>query len=360
MASSDSQFALPEDSKGAAGELRRAGLAGRFALAGEVIASSFGSTVFLGADRTSGAPVAVKLVQKPGPEEGEDAQEELRRSLDEVRLHAALPPHPHVLQLLSAEETLSAFLLVTPFVPDGNLWDIMKFGQTFFESEVRNCASQLMAALRHIHACGLVHGDLKPHNLLLERVRGRLVIRLCDFGLSRYVGDADGRVEFTGQSGTPGWLAPEQMLETEFGLAVDLFASGLIVFQLIGGYAPFHPATACLEAAAEFDERCWCHVGVACRDFTSTLLAMNPEERSTAMALCQHPWLMGPPPAVPSEELMRRLAASGGVPSKEVRFWLADEIPRHHASMAREPPDPLANERLAAELERSLQVLPCH
>lgn len=340
-------------------EVGVAGLSLTYTLTGKVIASSFGSVVYLGADKASGTSVAFKVVQKPDYE-GPEAEEELQRSLEELQVHATVPPHANILQLLAGEETPSSFLLVTPYMPDGNLWDLMKRSWTYSEKEVRNMSSQVLSALQHIHeTCGLLHGDLKPHNLLLERIGGRYVVRLCDFGLARCVGEPEGLIEYTGLYGTPGWLAPEQLLESDFGLAVDLYACGLIIFQMLGGYAPFVPAAACLDAPAGFDERYWCHVGADCRDLLSRLLACDPTSRGTAGMAREHPWLSGPPPPEPSREQLSKLAASGGQPATEVCFWFADEAPHSRAAKLIEAPE-LRTSALGETLEQALQVLPCH
>lgn len=344
-------------------EFRESGLGLQFVLSGEVLCQCFGTSVFLGAEQVSTRPVAVKVVQKP-QYEGEEAEAELQRSLEELRVHATVPPHPNILQLLAAEETPSAFVLVTPFVPDGTLWDLMRYGQTYCEREVRNCAAQILAALRHLHeTCSLVHGDLKPQNLLLERVLGQHTLKLCDFGLARYVEKSNGSVTFTGLHGTAGWFAPEQLLELDFGFGVDLFACGLIVFRMLSGYAPFEPAAACLHDAVELDERYWFHVSDSCHSFVLQLLAFDPMARGTAHAVSEHPWLLGPPPLEPTTDKLTSVSALGGVPVNDVHFGLpARSVPE--ISRAQEIESPELQEQCLnkAVLDDGLrpQVVPCH
>jgi len=340
-------------------EVRAADISNRYSLTGQVVNSSLDSVVFRGAERATGLPVAVKLVPKPvtpGPE----ADEELKRSLAELRVHAEVPPHPNVLQLLAAEEAPSAFLLVTPFAPDGTLWDLMKYGQTYCEREVRNCATQILAALQHVHDnCGLVHGDMKPQNLLVKKLCDQHILQLCDFGLARRLDAPGGLLKFTGLHGTSGWFAPEQLLEQDFGIGVDVFATGLIIFRMLAGYAPFEPARACVRVPAEFDESCWCHVSDYGRDFVMQLLAFDPARRGSSRAALEHPWVRGPPPPEPTPEQLKRLSAAGPLPSTDVHFCPAGEVPQPPAS----PPSPVRSfytAVLGEGLQRALHALPCH
>jgi len=256
-----------------------------------------------------------------------DSAQELAQALAEVQIHCAIPPHPFVIQLLAAEETPTSILLVTPYTPCGDLWELTKYSQTYCEVEVRNCTAQILSALCHIHImCNLVHSDIKPHNFLLFKLADRLVVQLIDFGLAERPDHPAGTISWRGLRGTSGWFAPEMMDRRDYTQALDLFGVGLIVFRMLAGYSPFDPPSQ-MSQPAEFDDRYWCHVSPACRQLVSQLLSLDPAERSSASACCEHEWLQGQPPPEPSPEQLAALCQFGPLPNTAVCFWPPGEIP---------------------------------
>lgn len=251
-------------------------------------------------------------------------QHEQQRALEEVQIHSGIGAHPNVARLLAAEETSRAILLVTPYTPCGDLWELTRYGKTYCEGEVRNAASQMLSALHHIHTqCDLVHADIKPHNFLLFRTDGRFIVQLCDFGLAQRPDTPGGVITFRGLRGTSGWIPPELLLGMDYGFAVDLFPIGLILFRMLSGYAPFDPPSSCTKHKVEFDDMYWCHVTAPGLDLVERLLSANPADRGTAQEVCRHEWFAGPPPA-PSAEQLKALTRFGPAPSTDVLFWPAD------------------------------------
>jgi serine/threonine-protein kinase len=102
----------------------------------------------------------------------------------------------------------------------------------------------LARALAVVHQQSLVHRDLKPTNVLvLDEVEPRL--KLLDFGMVRLIDDQGQRLTATGTPlGTPGYMAPEQILGSEVGPAVDVYALGVIAFEMLTGKLPFQAPTA--------------------------------------------------------------------------------------------------------------------
>jgi len=109
---------------------------------------------------------------------------------------------------------------------------------------------QVLAALAHAHARGIIHGDLKHSNIMVEVLPGDLRIRLLDFGLAWLLRDRfDHRIDGTARegpmvrphAGTVGWMAPEQIRGAvpHVGPPTDLYALGCILFQLLTGSEPY-------------------------------------------------------------------------------------------------------------------------
>jgi serine/threonine protein kinase/tetratricopeptide (TPR) repeat protein len=99
-----------------------------------------------------------------------------------------------------------------------------------------NFARQMADGLAAAHTAGVVHRDLKPANVLIER-SGRVVI--TDFGIARGLQSNEATLQTGGLLGTPAYMAPEQIAGEEVEAAADLYALGLILFEMLTGRLPF-------------------------------------------------------------------------------------------------------------------------
>jgi serine/threonine protein kinase len=108
--------------------------------------------------------------------------------MDEIKLLAALPPHPHVLEVQGAYLEENAVCSVSPFMPGGSLDAVMAHRLPWLDDVGRVTAvvCGLFDGLAHLHRHGVLHRDLAPRNILFDP-QGRPV--LCDFGLSRLTQD---------------------------------------------------------------------------------------------------------------------------------------------------------------------------
>ena len=110
-----------------------------------------------------------------------------------------------------------------------------------FRSEALGFARQLCAALDAAHAEGVVHRDLKPQNVLLDENR---TVYVTDFGLAKSL-ESDTSMTMTGQFvGTPRYMAPEQVDGTKIDHRTDLYAFGLMLYEMCTGDVPFHADSA--------------------------------------------------------------------------------------------------------------------
>lgn len=295
----------------------------RFDVTDQVIYRGLASTIFLGSCRLKEGQVGIKAIMKANcPSDMEREQ-----VLQEIEIHSKIPAHRNVIRLLASDETPTAFLLVTPYAPQGDLWELMKYGQTFCELQVRNCAAQMFAALHHIHTvCDLIHGDIKPHNFVLFRVEGRFTLKLIDFGLAEHPNARDSKVVWKGLRGTSGWFAPELLQKENYGKSIDVFSCGLILFRLLCGYAPFTPSSN-FGDGPEIDERYWAHISKPCRQLLDQLLALQAKDRATSEDVVKHVWFTGPEPVEPTVEQLKALSRWGPPPCTTVLFWSLAGIP---------------------------------
>ncbi|CAM5624586.1 Serine/threonine-protein kinase PknD [Streptomyces violaceorubidus] len=155
-----------------------------------------------------------------------------------VREQALRIDHPHVLAPASWAADDDQVLFTMDLVTGGSLVHLVGDYGPLPPDFVCTVLDQLLSGLAAVHGEGVVHRDIKPANLLLEATgTGRPRLRLSDFGIAMRLGDPR-LTETDLVVGTPGYLAPEQMMGAEPDFPADLFAVGLVALYLLEGAKP--------------------------------------------------------------------------------------------------------------------------
>lgn len=193
------------------------------------------ATVYLARDLRHDRPVAVKVLR-----------EELSASVGEERFHreiriAASLQHPHIVPLLDSGDHAGQRFYVMPYIDGQTLRQALASGPLAIDRVVA-LAGEVADGLAAAHAAGIVHRDLKPENVLLSH--GHALI--ADFGVARPIREASANLTQVGfVVGTPTYMAPEQAFGEE-GIdgRADVYALGVLVFELLTGSPPLVGATA--------------------------------------------------------------------------------------------------------------------
>ncbi|MEU5097867.1 protein kinase [Streptomyces sp. NPDC020996] len=155
-----------------------------------------------------------------------------------VREQALRIDHPHVLAPASWAADDDKVLFTMDLVAGGSLVHLVGDYGPLPPVFVCTLLDQLLSGLAAVHAEGVVHRDVKPANVLLEATgTGRPRLRLSDFGIAMRLGEPR-LTETNLVVGTPGYLAPEQMMGAEPDFPADLFAVGLVALYLLEGAKP--------------------------------------------------------------------------------------------------------------------------
>jgi serine/threonine protein kinase len=215
-------------------------LCGRFEIVGLIGQGGMGS-VYEALDRSLGARVALKTVL---PRASTDAHAR-RRFYREIDL-ARQVTHPNVCRIFDLfehrDESGEEIAFVTmEFLRGETLSDRLRRERVSIP-EALEIARQVAAALDAAHASGIVHRDLKPANVILTQGNGSSRVVVTDFGLALRTGVVASGARVTGSGqlfGTPAYMAPEQLLDGEISSATDVYAFGLLLYEMITGSAPF-------------------------------------------------------------------------------------------------------------------------
>ena len=156
-----------------------------------------------------------------------------QRFVREARLAAALD-HPNIVTLFDFFEHDGVPYIAMEYVNGGSLRSLVG---TLDLPQVLGVLEGALAGLAHAERRGIAHRDLKPENVLVTR-RGN--VKIADFGIARAYNALSQRLTVTGKAmGTPVYMAPEQAMDEAIGPQTDLYALGVIVYELLTGRPPF-------------------------------------------------------------------------------------------------------------------------
>ena len=215
-----------------------AGRKGRYALEGEApLATGRLANVYLARDMDSGEQVVIKRFHRHLYEE---SLESFLRELE----HVSQLDHPNILPVFDWSPqtgTGGDSFLVLPYMEVGNLRSLLQGRKFCPPAMLLPFIREVAAGLDHAHATGIIHGDIKPENILIGGVPR--AARLADFGVARHfvVEDmvATNVRHITKPQGSSAYLSPEQLQADESSPRSDLYSLALVVYELLTGRLPF-------------------------------------------------------------------------------------------------------------------------
>ena len=177
--------------------------------------------VYVAHDPVLGRMVAIKVFS------GElDLPEAHERFSREARSAAAIS-HPNIVTIHDYGEYASQPYIVMEYVPGETLGQMIRRKAPVSQLDKLRWMEELCAGVGHAHELSTIHRDIKPSNLIVDR-SGRL--KILDFGIARLMGTSSNT---TGVVGTPGYMAPEQILDGPVDYRADLFSIGVVFYELL-------------------------------------------------------------------------------------------------------------------------------
>jgi serine/threonine-protein kinase len=271
--------------------------------------------VYLAEDLTLDQEVALKFL----PEALGDDPGKQQRFLQEVRL-ARQVAHPNVCRVYDVGEVDGQLFLSMEYVTGRDLASVLRSIGRFPEEKALDVARQLCAGLAALHDRGVLHRDLKPANVMLDD-DGRL--RITDFGLAGVATEISGADV---RSGTPLYMAPEQLEGREVTERSDIYALGLLLYEIFSGRRAYDAET--IDQLKELQRsstpsRLSTHVGEvdpAVERVVNRCLDSDPQRRPPSAMVVATALPGGDPLAAalamgetPSPELVAAAGGSGGL-----------------------------------------------
>ena len=205
--------------------------------------------------------------------------------------------HPHLMKLVNHFEDDDKFYYVMHYASKGQLYSLLRRQVRFDQRTAAQYMRETIEAVRYLHSFSpkIIHRDIKPENLLLDEAY-RVV--LSDFGWANYQEEGELRKTFCG---TPEYLSPEMIRKTGHDHNVDIWALGVLLFEMLAGYAPF--------TGSNQDELFlnikklkinWpLDFPPIAKNLVNKILKLDPKERITLQEIINHPWFEKNPPLRP-------------------------------------------------------------
>jgi serine/threonine protein kinase len=247
------------------------------------------AVVFRCQHRHTGNTYAVKEVINA---ESQKAGESLNEEIDALK---QLRDSTYIVRLLDVFTTPEMTHLVMEELRGGDLLAKLHEREVFTELEARRISRRLLEAICFCHKKRVVHRDIKPENLLIHDTTDDTRIKLADFGCAKRI---SGTKRLHTLCGSPQYVAPELYLNCEKGYdeRCDLWSAGVVIYILLGGYAPFEapiaelPEVIC-DGFFEFHPLYWIEISTAPKHLISSLLVVEPDRRATPDEALDSLWL---------------------------------------------------------------------
>lgn len=218
--------------------------------------------------------------------------ENLKEEIDALK---RLRDVPYIVRLLDVFEEYDVCYMVMEEMKGGDLLSRLCEVEVFPEVEARRISRKLLEALYFCHKKHIVHRDIKPENILLVSEDSN-DIKLADFGCARRFSQR-GRAELKTLCGSPQYVAPELYThEGGYDERCDLWSAGVVIYVMLGGYAPFDgedhtlPGIIC-EGHYEFHRKYWSNISEDAKSLIKSLLLVEPHRRASIEGALDGAWL---------------------------------------------------------------------
>ncbi|KAM3959475.1 phosphorylase kinase gamma isoform 2-T2 [Aphomia sociella] len=252
----------------------------------EIIGRGISSTVRRCIEKETGREYAAKIIDlSQESQDGVDTHTMRDATRQEINILRMVAGHPYIIELQDVFESETFIFLVFELCKNGELFDYLTSVVTLSEKKTRYIMRQVLEGVRYVHSKSIVHRDLKPENILLD---DQLNVKITDFGFAKVLKDGEKLFELCG---TPGYLAPETLKANMFedapgyGMEVDVWACGVIMFTLLVGCPPFWHRKQMvmlrniMEGKYSFTSPEWADISDDPKELIRRFLMVDPNER---------------------------------------------------------------------------------
>ena len=202
--------------------------------------------------------------------------------------------HPHIIKLYSHFEDDEHFCLIMEYASKGQLFSLIKKHKKLNQVTAKQYMKEIISAIKYLHSRSppIIHRDIKPENILLDD-KGRC--KLADFGWANFDNGVKIRETYCG---TPEYLAPEMINHCGHDKSVDIWAIGILLFEMLTGRTPFN--------LSGYNNQLYNSIKILninwtddfpnlAKDLISKILCLNPNDRLSLDGIINHQWFRDTP-----------------------------------------------------------------
>ncbi|CAG9322751.1 unnamed protein product [Blepharisma stoltei] len=247
------------------------------------------ATVFLALDRETQQKFAVKSVSKDNLLANKRA---LPALINEIEIMRVLS-HPRLVKLHKIYEDDECVHLILDYMENGDLFGRVTRRGCFPEETALQFIKNLLEVLEYVHSKNIIHRDLKPENILMMDKENDTEFKIADFGLATLSSK-----DLTLRCGSPGYAAPELLWKNPYGVKVDIFSIGVILYVILTGRAAFYGRNVQevllnnRDCNINFYEKHWKNISVEAMNMVVKLTEKDPNLRYSASEALAHPWFL--------------------------------------------------------------------
>ena len=256
----------------------------------EILGKGASAVVRKGIKIDTGEAYAIKIINKASLTQDE------KESLDNELKIMGMVDHPNIVRVEEYYECNGLVFIVMELMEGGELFDRLVEVEHYTEKQAVEAFRPLVDAIRYCHSLGIVHRDLKPENLLYKTKDEDSLLKVSDFGFSKFLIPKAQEQLFTA-CGTPTYVAPEIIGNFGYDSKVDCWSLGVILYVMLCGYPPFYAEEnnelfqLIKECDYEFHEPYWDNISEDAKDLIKKLLVSDPKKRLSAEEILKHPWI---------------------------------------------------------------------
>ncbi|XP_055541768.1 ovarian-specific serine/threonine-protein kinase Lok isoform X2 [Wyeomyia smithii] len=290
---------------------------------GHELGSGACGTVYLIHNAITCEAFAMKLVKKNLLNECSKPTilNEPQRIMNEVKIMKSLK-HPCVIKMHDIVNTPESVYMVLEYMKGGDLLSRIIRNKRLQEKTAKIFFLQMCHAVKYLHEKGITHRDLKPDNILLEKEDEITLLKVSDFGLSKFV-EQDSVMRTI--CGTILFVAPEVLATGGIGSytkKVDIWSLGVVLFTMLSGKMPFSdsygtPAVEQIKRARfNFSDESWKPISSAAKNLIYKILTVDPKNRPTLDEILGSAWLRDRDAVAQVERLIKKKLTGTKKPGK--------------------------------------------